>query len=477
MNAIKQQVLNKNNITYSLITLMMLSTISIISPITTEFNVLILLWGALYFVYDFFKDKTYYKSRYSKILIIYMIIFFISILINYKTNLIGNIKTFAYTGFFLFIVYSYKKDFDKRSIQKELYNINSIIIIVSSIVSFASILTFVFFIQFTYNDIPQGFVYPNSPALWGFYGNPNSGGMVSVISIIATTFNIYLCKVLEYKNSSVTKKIYYYFNIIVQFLYLTLCNSRGAVVSLLAFIIFASFYLSFIFFKENKKISNVKSIIIALLLSCIIFLIYNFTIPTLKKGLSYIPKTVDKLINSENSNVGIIETEGDGEVIELDRNIESGHVSTGRAEIWTYGLNTLKLNPLFGHGPDNIGLAKQKIYPNDKSRYMVTNNMHNGYLQILLSNGILGFIAFASFIILIVKDTLIALFSNRITSDKNSYILLFFITGLILSIAVNGLFENVILLTQSYITTVLWIYLSYLSRCLDKTAWINGVKK
>ncbi|MCR1951891.1 O-antigen ligase family protein [Clostridium sp. DSM 100503] len=468
MNTIKQQILNKNNIIYSLITLMMLSTISIISPITTEFNVVILLWGALYFVNDFFKEKTFYKSRYSKILIIYMIIFFIGILINYKNNLIGNIKTFSYTGFFLFVVYSYKKDFNKKSIHKELYNINSIIIIISSIVSFASLLTFIFFIQFSYNNIPQGFVYPNSPALWGFYGNPNSGGMVAVISIIVTIFNIYLYKNLKDKSSSLTRKIYYYFNIIVQFLYLILCNSRGAVVSLLAFIIFASFYLSFIFFKENKKMVNIKSIIISLLLTCIISFVYTYTIPTLKKGLAYIPKTIDKLINSENNDVGIIETDSDNEVIELDRNIESGHVSTGRAEIWTYGLNTLKLNPLFGHGPDNIGLAKQKIYPNDKSRYMVTNNMHNGYLQILLSNGILGFLAFALFIILIVKDTLISLLSNKITSDKSLYILLFFITGLLLSIAVNGLFENVILLTQSYITTVLWIYLSYLSRRLDK---------
>ncbi|WP_352417112.1 O-antigen ligase family protein [Clostridium tertium] len=468
MNAIKRQILNKNNIIYSLITLMMLSTISIIAPITTEFNVLILLWGALYFVYDFFKEKTYYKSRYSKILIVYMIIFFIGILINYKNNLIGNIKTFAYTGFFLFVVYSYKNAFEKRSTQKELYNINSIIIIISSIVSFASLLTFIFFIQFTYNNVPQGFVYPNSPALWGFYGNPNSGGMVAVISIIATTFNIYLYKSLKDKNSSLARKIYYYLNIIVQFLYLILCNSRGAVISLLAFIIFASFYLLFIFFKEDKKMANIKSIIISLLLTCIISFVYTTSIPSLKKGLAHIPKTIDKLINSEKSNVGVIETESNDEVIELDRNIESGHVSTGRVEIWTYGLNTLKLNPLFGHGPDNIGLAKQKIYPNDKSRYMVTNNMHNGYLQILLSNGILGFIAFSLFIILIVKDTLFSLFSTKIISDKSSYIPLFFITGLVLSIAVNGLFENVILLTQSYITTVLWIYLSYLSRRLDK---------
>ncbi|GAA0818564.1 O-antigen ligase family protein [Clostridium tertium] len=468
MNAIKRQILNKNNIIYSLITLMMLSTISIIAPITTEFNVLILLWGALYFVYDFFKEKTYYKSRYSKILIVYMIIFFIGILINYKNNLIGNIKTFAYTGFFLFVVYSYKNDFEERYTQKELYNINSIIIIISSIVSFASLLTFIFFIQFTYNNVPQGFVYPNSPALWGFYGNPNSGGMVAVISIIATTFNIYLYKSLKDKNSSLARKIYYYLNIVVQFLYLILCNSRGAVISLLAFIIFASFYLLFIFFKEDKKMANIKSIIISLLLTCIISFVYTTSIPSLKKGLAHIPKTIDKLINSEKSNVGVIETESNDEVIELDRNIESGHVSTGRVEIWTYGLNTLKLNPLFGHGPDNIGLAKQKIYPNDKSRYMVTNNMHNGYLQILLSNGILGFIAFSLFIILIVKDTLFSLFSTKIISDKSSYIPLFFITGLVLSIAVNGLFENVILLTQSYITTVLWIYLSYLSRRLDK---------
>ncbi|MBU3142018.1 O-antigen ligase [Clostridium sp. CF012] len=469
MDSLKKQILNKTNIVYTLITLMMLSTIAIISPVTTKFNIVILAWGALYLLYDFFKEKNCMKSRYSFYLKIYMILFLISIIINFKVNLIGNIKTFAYTGLFLFVLYSYRKDYSDKTMQSEIYNINTIIITISSIASFASLLTFMFLIQFTYSGTPQGFVYPHAPALWGFYRNPNSGGMVAVVSIIVTFFNIYLCNKIHVKNFGKLKKSYYYFNILVQWLCLLLCNSRGALLSLLAFVLFASFYLFINIFEQKKKFNRFKSVMISLLLTIIIFSTFNLAVSVSKIGLSYIPKSIQKLIN--NTDPGLTGEDPDNLII--DREIQDGHVTTGRMEIWTYGLNTLKLNPLFGHGPDNIGLAKQKIYPNDKTKYMITNDMHNGYLQILLSNGILAFIAFGAFIILIIKDSLIFLLSKKNTADNNKKIFLFFILGLILSIAVNGLFENAILLTRSYIPTILWIYLSYLSKNLDEVKELN----
>jgi O-antigen ligase len=398
-----------------------------------------------------------------------MILFLISIIINIKVNATANIKSFAYTGLFLFVLYSYKKDYEDKTMYSELYNINTIIISISSIVSFASLVTFMFLIQFTYIGTPQGFVYPNSPALWGFYRNPNSVGMIAVVSIIVTFFNMYLCGKMHVRKFGRLKKSYYYFNILVQWLCLILCNSRGALLSLLSFVLFTSFCLFTNIFQEKKKFNKVKSVIIALLLTTIIFYTYNLAVSSSKIGLSYVPKSIQKLINSGNNDL----PEDDSNSLIIDRDIKEGHVTTGRMEIWTYGMNTLKLNPLFGHGPDNIGLAKQKIYPENKTKYMVTNDMHNGYLQILLSNGILAFIAFGIFIVLIVKDSLIFLFSEKNLCDEDKKIFLLFILGLILSIAVNGLFENVILLTRSYITTILWIYLSYLAKNLDNFKELN----
>lgn len=464
MNSLKKQILNKTNIVYALITTMMLSTIAIISPYTTEFNIIILFWGAIYFVYDFFTEKNCIKSRYSKYLIIYMILFLIGNLININLNFVENMKTFGYTGLFIFVLYSYKKDNSDKTMHTELYNINTIIITISSIVAFASIITFIFLIQFTYNDIPQGFIYPNHPALWGFYRNPNSGGMVAAVSMMVTFFNLYLCGKLHIKELSKAKKTYYYTNILLQWICLILSNSRGVLISLLAFVVFASYYFFTNILAEKKKFNTFKSVIISLLLTIVVFCVFNLTVSVSKIGLSYIPKSVQKLINTE---------EDDSNSLILDRDIIEGNITSGRVEIWKYGLITLKLDPLFGHGPHNIGLAKQKVFPNDKALYMTTNNMHNGYIQILLSNGILAFIAFAIFYVLIIKDSMIVLFSKNNKNSKNKKIFIFFIAGLILSIAVYGLFENAILLTGSYTTTILWIYLSYLSNSLDNAKKLN----
>ncbi|MGH4120701.1 O-antigen ligase family protein [Clostridium sp.] len=465
MNSFKKQILKKINIVYALVTLMMLSTIAIIYPFTNELNIIILAWGALYIIYDFFKEKNFIKSRYSKYLIIYMILFLISNLININLNFVNNMKTFGYTCLFIFVLYSYKKDRSDKTMQSELYNINTIVITISSIVAFASIITFIFLIQFTYNDIPQGFIYPNHPALWGFYGNPNSGGMVASVSIIVTFFNLYLCDKLHVKELSKLKKIYYYSNILLQWICLILSNSRGVLMSFLAFVLFASYYIFTNFLTEKKNFNRFKSIIISLLLTIIIFSVFNLTVSASKLGLSYIPKYVQKLVT--------IKEEDDSNNLILERDIVEGNVTSGRIDIWKYGLISLKLDPIFGHGPHNIGLAKEKIYPNDKEFYITKNNMHNGYIQILLSNGILAFIAFSIFYVLIIKDSLIILFTKNNKTSKNKKNLILFIVGLILSISVYGLFENAILLTGSYTTTILWVYLSYLSTNLDTVKELN----
>ncbi|MBS5938023.1 O-antigen ligase family protein [Clostridium sp.] len=460
MNSIKKICFNKVNLLYCLITIMMLSTIAIISPITTELNIIILIWAAIYFIYDFFNKKTCLKSKYKFFLILYMIIFSIGIILNIKNNPVDNIKTFVYTGFFLFVLYSYDSNKEVVTVQKEIKNINNIVIFISSITSFVAIIMFVFLIEFTFNDIPQGFVYPKSPALWGLYANPNSGGMVATLSIILTIVNIYLCKLYESQKLSMAKKSYYIFNIIIQWLYLILCNSRGAVVSLLSVIMFLIFIKSYN--KFITKLNLLKTLIISLIICCIAMFGYNISISVSKNILSYIPTFVEN-IKEDNTNSG---QSGNNEIT-LEREIKNGHISTGRAEIWSYGLNTLKFSPLFGHGPGNIGLAKQKLYPSDTSKYVITNNMHNGYIQILLSNGVLGLLFFGVFMLLIAKDSLVALFNSKMNIDRTEKIYLILILSPILAIAVNGMFENVILLTQSYITTILWIYMGYLGLYLN----------
>lgn len=473
MNNIKNFFFTKSNLLYCLVIVMMLSTISMIAPFTTELNVLLLLWGGIYFIYDLFTKKTCLKSRYKTFLLIYMVIFVVSILINFKNNPIDNIKTFVYTGFFLFVLYSYDSfNNDKIKIKSELININNIVIFISSITGLIALIMFVFLIQFTFKEVPQGFIYPKTPALWGLYGNPNSGGMVATLSIILTYINLSLYKINYKKSISKFRISYYVINIIIQWLYLVLCNSRGAVLSLIASILFITYYK--LYNKLAIKYNLFKSIVISLIVSIIVLIACSASISISKSVLAYIPKYVESInSNNVNNTEGIIKED---EEITLDREFKSGHISTGRAEIWSYGLNTLKFSPLFGHGPGNIGLAKQQLYPNDTSKYIVTNNMHNGYIQILLSNGILGVASFLLFFIFIAKDSLKAILSLKLTISKENREIIALILAPIVAISVNGIFENVILLTQSYITTILWIYIGYLSLYLDNTYKNNNVK-
>ena len=145
--------------------------------------------------------------------------------------------------------------------------------------------------------------------------------------------------------------------------------------------------------------------------------------------------------------------------VTVDREKEDGDVSTGRFLIWEAGLKALEEKPLLGWGADNIGIAKQAAYPElADSKHITTTNMHNGFLQILVANGILGFLPFFIAFILLWKDVAAGLFLRR--KGDTAYLLMAVAAGVVV---VCSMVENFILLNLSVMSVTLWFYLGQLA--------------
>ena len=92
--------------------------------------------------------------------------------------------------------------------------------------------------------------------------------------------------------------------------------------------------------------------------------------------------------------------------------------------------------------------------------------MHNIIMQVLVSNGILGFLALLVFIVPIIFVYLKYLIDSKLKSHSSKTVLL--VSALLLMLLVHNMVEASILYSASYMATVFWTYLGYGLFIMDK---------
>lgn len=472
IQGLKKLVLTPANVAFALVTLQLLQAAEPLYPFFVRLNFFVLAWGGLCFLYDLVTRRTALKTRYTLPFLLYLILYAVGMFLNRENNLVGNFKIFAYAGLYLFVFYPGGGRTEQER-TGELLRYNGSVLILSFLFSIVSL--GMFFLQIDYvtpDGILQGF---QSPVLWGIYRNPNTGGMVAVLSVIMVFLDATLRRRRRGKLSRVLVA-FYVCSLLVQYMYLLLCNSRGSLVSGLVVLFLAGAYQFYFYFRKNLNRAACPALGLALCLAvCVTAGVYAGG-SLVKHGLSYIPVAVGELkagdegtsTSEQPESAPQRETGGSSAEIAskpeethvtVDREKEGGDVSTGRFLIWKAGLKALKEKPLLGWGADNIGIAKQAAYPDlADSKHITTTNMHNGFLQILVANGIFGFLPFFIAFILLWKDVAAGVFLRR--KGDTVYLLMAVAAGVVV---VCSMVENFILLNLSVMSVTLWFYLGQLA--------------
>ena len=400
------------------------------------------LLGVLLGLYNFFVKKAYLFVRKIEYLIIFFAMNIITSLLVMKYGFSTNIKNLVVFFIYFFAIYPIFQNFSREK-SRILFNVFfSVITVANTVGVFLSLVQFFMLIGYRVFDykgllIRQGFV---ESRLFGILASPNYLSIISLIVII------YLWMRLSTLNKIV--KTLAISSIILNFAYIVLSGSRTTYICLVV----AAFLYSLIKFEYSNK---AKSFVTVLLTVGLVFLSYN--------GVKY---SSDLYLKAHSAEIQLNKEKGENNNLTLERTDTSEeNISNNRFAIWQSTASFIPKRPLFGYSAGNW-YELGKTY--DASAYIIKEHYltHNGYLEVLFYNGILGFLPFAAFMISFIWASIKKFLKDKKDKITDNEL----VSGLLMTVVIliSNLFLSSTLYGISLLGCILFIISGYYFSVISK---------
>lgn len=396
--------------------------------------------------------RVYIGMPYLIWLILFIVSFAISTIINMQYGFLENVKWIVWTSFQMLLLYARRTDESTDKYKREFGLISKIIIGYSFFAAIASIILLligyskVWIFEANGQRIIQGFIWGR---LWGVYTDPNYGAVIGVISIILSLFFL--------KKAVRVPRIIYIINIIFQFLYIVFSDSRTGKVALIVSI---AFYLYAILLKHRQNIKSIKKMILNISVTifvCILILL----------GMKAVRVSYNEVVSPLLSHIRIMNNsieEEESEKIGREEDIKSDP-SNRRFDIWESGMEILKTAPIFGTGYVTFVPYAEQNVPDTyvlENDHGVFSSMHNGFLNILVYQGLFGFLVFMIFTISVMLKILGGIW--KLEGEEYRY-------GITMLTCIGGVVCSMMFLLEGTYTNsigaiVLWSFLGWLVQLL-----------
>lgn len=420
-------------------------------PIMSVVVDMILGLGALTILFRIFNLKRYIKTKGLMVVVLFLISYFISMIANYQYGISDNFKYLIWTSFHFFVFYACDVDRDVKEYRKEFNIISWFFIIVMFILSSCSILMYYRGISIEiYNQ--QGGVFLAGVVwgrLWGTFTDPNYASVFATISIVFSYFKFKNVKTLPIR-------MFLTINIIVQMMYIAFSDSRTGVVCVFSCTFIYTLLIGLKFFKV-KRISYPVIIVSSLAIAVILA-----AIPVgIKHANNAMRDYTEMIVEDSEEELKI------GRADDLENNF-----SNRRFELWSSAIEIVETKPIVGVSFFNIVPYAQKNTPKTylvNNDHGVFNNFHNMPFNVLVGQGILGFMVVLVTAILLI----VYIFKHLFNAKAEDFEYLVILVTSVAASAVSSIFLTDIYYVNSPTSLVFWLFLGYLVHyfkrmCLDK---------
>lgn len=402
--------------TFLVVTILYTTFLSYINRLSTIVNFLLLLWGVFIFVLQYENDKKVGIKRNKVVLVIFIILSFGTILLN--TSQAANIKILALTVIQFFLLYEYRLNSDSYLKIKELYKLSKIYVLTTFFTTSIALCLYALKINITILGNELGTTHYN--ALYGVHTGSNTAGLVAMISIVLSD----VCRRITLKG-----RYFLYINILMQVALVVLSKARSALVGL------AIYYVIYIFMTVKSR--RIKRLFIITALA----------------GVLAIPFASNVLLSSNT----------------FSKDAQLGFFS-GRLLIWNQATKVIKDRFMFGVGINNVVDEVKKIATTDLPG-IEGGGMHNIFMQIAISNGILALVTMTIFFIYVSIKMYLGLKRVREPLTRRMVATIF---AFVLALYVINLVEANLIYVANFIATAYWIYIGYGMYFVKRN---SGVKK
>lgn len=341
----------------------------------------------------------------------FMLSYIVSFLLNIEYANTNGIKTLIFMGmqFCLLLATDERKTFkDQKSELKIILTFFNVYMFVSAISSIVLLFCgYSNIVERNGQRILSGIVWGR---LWGVFVDPNYGAVLAAMAVIISLYAI-----AKYKN--VLLRIVSIVNICAQIAYIDFSDSRtGLVVLLVAlFVYFVCFFIS-LNIPLKLPLKSIICIALALLVSVSAFYAVNSVNKMYNVVISYKYQTDINGTSSENkigsdgnssnndnsttiddtSSVDPNSGKDNTKFIEIGRGEDIEHdISNRRFDLWKSAIETVKIVPLFGVSFENVVDFVKDHFPDTyliNNDHGVFNNYHNVLFNVLVGQGLVGFI-------------------------------------------------------------------------------------
>lgn len=429
--------------------------------------VFLFVWGVRLVIYNHKKNNTFFKLRFGLWIGAFLACSFFTMLINFSITIFYSLLMFLHVLVCFFVFYGMHTEPD-FNFKDELYSIARTIVIISTVTNIIGIFCLMFGISFEWQWI-KFTIYENR--FTGVYVNPNLLGFVSVVAIVCCHM-LYKQKLIDNVKYDRVSKTWIISCVATNLFSLILCDSNAALVLALGY---ALVYTVYIFFADKTGISVSKIIlkIVSIILVGVFLVSSALMFRTIcQAGFAVVVSksntVIDLLFNSEeitSSATEVLEEELKEEVPDVTFGHENENIDSGRLKLWKESMNLFKISPIIGISHGNIVFYSNE-YSNGVLRPSYHNNdLHNGFLTILVSTGIIGFILFGIFGFRFAKHSAQHLFLQKKTFRNDVYPCLF---AFLFAYLFYALFEKALLYDISYMVMWFWLMMGYMSCYIAK---------
>lgn len=423
---------------------------------------ILLAWGAVILLHDLLTKRLCVRNRYAGFFVLFIAAYAVTVLLNRQLNFSANFSQLAYMILFMFGFAAYDLQRNREEVKQELQLLVNAFQIVTFVLSLCCFSLFLFSVSYEYvlrtGPAAGSVVYLGvcENRLWGLY-NANTGASLNMISCALSMM------MLAAGSLPRGRKVFYWINLIVQYLCLILTLSRT---SWYMFVVFCVLFVFFVWPRVAKPgaAATVLRTAAAVLAGLLVF----FSTVPVKFVLSYAPVYIAELQEAlEDPDPPSTTKPSRPELDREEENLppDSGPFN-GRTQLWKGGLKAFLDRPVFGTTRENLYTYAKDYIPEHWQANLLRGGLHNIAITVLVCSGAVGFVILAAFVILGGIRMLKAVWRHRCEQE---FVMMNTLVILLLCVLGIEMFEARILYTVTVFSVLFWILTGYALCFTDMT--------